>query len=64
MVDLTCKGVSVMFCWIPSHVSIAGNEFVDSVAKFATCRLGMSSQAVPMSDVRAHIRSRIYQVEG
>ena len=60
LVDLTGKGVSVMFCWIPSHLGIAGNELVDSIAKFATCRLGISSQAVPMTDVRSHIRSSVY----
>ncbi|GBM12396.1 hypothetical protein AVEN_160897-1, partial [Araneus ventricosus] len=27
------KGFSIIFCWVPSHVGISGNEIADSIAK-------------------------------
>ncbi|GBN36184.1 hypothetical protein AVEN_261595-1 [Araneus ventricosus] len=33
---LTTKGFSILFCWIPSHVNISGNELSDNLAKSVT----------------------------
>ncbi|GBO32958.1 hypothetical protein AVEN_57709-1 [Araneus ventricosus] len=42
------EGFSIIFCWVPSHVGISGNEIADSIAKFASTFL---SQDIPYSDV-------------
>ena len=62
---------SVMFCWVPSHVGIQGNERVDALAKLALnepytnikipyadlCRLSRAfvRRAHPNSVCRLHI---------
>ena len=33
--QLSCQGVPVVLCWIPSHVDIRGNEIADRLAKEA-----------------------------
>ncbi|GFU43944.1 pggt1b [Trichonephila clavipes] len=33
---LYSKGFDIVFCWLPSHVGIIGNEQADSAAKSAT----------------------------
>jgi ribonuclease HI/exonuclease III len=60
LVDLATQNVRVKLCWIPSHVGIDGNELVDKVAKSATQKLTMSRQPIPVTDVIAYLRSRIY----
>ena len=48
------KGKSVIFCWLPSHIGIRGNEHADSSAKAA---LGKEIRVVklPYKDVRQYI---------
>ncbi|GBM38484.1 hypothetical protein AVEN_24580-1 [Araneus ventricosus] len=46
---LTCKGFSILFCWIPSHVGISDNERADNLAKSATISL---NSPVPVNDVK------------
>ncbi|GBM77937.1 hypothetical protein AVEN_31251-1 [Araneus ventricosus] len=50
---LTCKGFSILFCWIPSHVGISGNELADNLAKSATINL---DSPVPVNDVKKYIK--------
>ncbi|GFX25130.1 furin-like protease 2 [Trichonephila clavipes] len=46
---LYSKGFDIVFCWLPSHVGIIGNEQADSAAKSATTHLPL---AVPLSDMK------------
>ncbi|GFU28333.1 pggt1b [Trichonephila clavipes] len=42
---LYSKGFDIVFCWLPSHVGIIGNEQADSSARSATTHLPL---AVPL----------------
>ncbi|GBN08828.1 hypothetical protein AVEN_267213-1 [Araneus ventricosus] len=53
---LTSKGFTILFCWIPSHVGISGNELADNLAKSAT----NSSNSVPVNDVKKYVNSILH----
>ncbi|GFV21133.1 uncharacterized protein TNCV_4267661 [Trichonephila clavipes] len=63
ILDITCrlysKGLDIMFCWLPSHVGILGNEQADSAAKSATTHLPL---AVPLSDMKRVIMHHIFKI--
>ncbi|GBM02757.1 hypothetical protein AVEN_40824-1 [Araneus ventricosus] len=56
MEDLRNKGFGILFCWVPSHTGIKGNELADSADKSALVPL---NSAVPLSDVTCFIRKHI-----
>ena len=62
LTSLERAGKSVVFCWIPSHVGIGGNERADGAAKRATQNRRIRSVPVPARDFFAafasHIRER------
>ncbi|GFS65346.1 RNase H domain-containing protein [Trichonephila clavipes] len=43
------KGFDIVFCWLPSHVGIIGNEQADSAARSGTTYQPL---AVPLSDMK------------
>ncbi|GBL90828.1 putative RNA-directed DNA polymerase from transposon X-element [Araneus ventricosus] len=51
---LISQGFSLVFCWVPSHVGITGNEQADSNARSAT---HFSHEPVPVCDLKKHIKS-------
>ncbi|GFT33358.1 putative RNA-directed DNA polymerase from transposon X-element [Trichonephila clavipes] len=63
ILDLTSrlysKGFDIVFCWLPSHVGIMGNEQADSAAKSATTHLPL---AVPLSDMKRVIMHHIFKI--
>ncbi|XP_071043052.1 uncharacterized protein [Parasteatoda tepidariorum] len=60
IIHLLCSlhrnGFHVMFCWVPSHVGIPGNDLADSCAGSATDLFPLS---VPFTDVKLHVRKFI-----
>ncbi|GFX18996.1 pggt1b [Trichonephila clavipes] len=54
---LYSKGYDIVFCWLPSHVGIVGNEQVDSAARSLTILLPL---AVPLSDLKHVILHHIF----
>ncbi|GFV93012.1 probable RNA-directed DNA polymerase from transposon X-element [Trichonephila clavipes] len=56
---LYSKGFDIVFCWLPSHVGIIGNEQADSAAKSATMHLPL---AVPLSDMKRVILHHIFKI--
>ncbi|GBL87506.1 hypothetical protein AVEN_165128-1 [Araneus ventricosus] len=54
---LGTKGFTILFCWIPSHVGISGNELADNLARSATNSL---SSPVPLDDVKKCIKSILH----
>jgi len=50
---------NIIFCWLPSHVSIPGNEEADSVAK-SSLDLNESKSKVPHSDFKHLINKYVY----
>ncbi|GFV20741.1 pggt1b [Trichonephila clavipes] len=63
ILDLTSRlysrGFDIVFCWLPSHVGIIGNEQADSAAKSATTHLAL---AVPLSDMKRVIMHHIFKI--
>ncbi|GFX06988.1 putative RNA-directed DNA polymerase from transposon X-element [Trichonephila clavipes] len=56
---LYSKGLDIVFCWLPSHVGIIGNEQADSAAKSATTHLPL---AVRLSDMKRVIMHHIFKI--
>ena len=47
----------IIFCWLPSHINIRGNELADLEAKSALSL--MINFEIPYSDFKSHIRQYI-----
>ncbi|GFW25081.1 RNase H domain-containing protein [Trichonephila clavipes] len=56
---LYSKGFDIVFCWLPSHVGIIGNEQADSAARSATTYLPL---AIPLSDMKRVILHHIFKI--
>ncbi|GBM86575.1 hypothetical protein AVEN_16920-1 [Araneus ventricosus] len=50
---------SIIFCWVPSHVGISGNETADAIAKFASAVL---PRALPYVDVKKFFVSHLFSL--
>ena len=50
---------SIVFCWIPSHINITGNECADKAAK-QSLLLQESSLKLPYTDFKSNIHSYIF----
>ncbi|GBO36963.1 hypothetical protein AVEN_197832-1 [Araneus ventricosus] len=50
------KGFSIIFCWVPSHVDISGNETADVIARFASDFL---PRALPYCDIKKSLVSHL-----
>ncbi|GBO00674.1 hypothetical protein AVEN_93673-1 [Araneus ventricosus] len=57
---LTTKGFTILFCWIPSHVGISGNELADNLAKSVPNSL---NSPVPVNDVNKYCLRFIRRIE-
>ncbi|KFM64962.1 putative RNA-directed DNA polymerase from transposon X-element, partial [Stegodyphus mimosarum] len=56
--NLTRLGFEILYCWIPGHTGIKGNERADVVAKSA---VGISSRLIPISDISSFIKQKILE---
>ena len=50
----------MIFCWLPSHAGIKGNELADKEAKAAIGLDVISTQEIPVSDIKAYIKRKVY----
>ena len=48
---LHLKNYDVVFCWIPSHIGITGNEKADQAAKSSLNLPNITSYPLPYSDI-------------
>lgn len=55
--NLSQKGFDVIFCWVPGHVGISGNELADCAAKAANDPI---MQAIPYDDIKKSVIRYIY----
>lgn len=59
--SLKLKRVEVIFCWIPAHVGIVGNELADTTAKNCVTSSEISVQNVLEGDVKSYLHRNIYK---
>ena len=50
---------TVMFCWLPGHAGIKGNEMADKEAKAAIRRPVITQQEIPVADIQAAIKRKV-----
>ena len=55
LTELDSKGFNIVFCWVPSHVGLAGNEKADLVAKQALTLPEVEPCFFPYTDLRQYI---------
>lgn len=59
VVILKRREIKVVFCWIPGHCNITGNENADKEAKSAVDLTVISSQEIPVSDVKMYVKQKM-----
>ena len=59
VVKLNNREIHIIFCWLPGHCNITGNEKADKEAKAAVNMAVVSQQEIPLSDVKAYIKKKI-----
>jgi ribonuclease HI len=57
LASLSSRGASVVFCWVPGHVGIKGNELADAAAKNALLRADIDDQRILPNDLKIYFRT-------
>ena len=53
-----CRSKTIIFCWIPSHINIKGNEMADQEAKDAL-NMDIANAKIPFTDKKQQINEFI-----
>jgi ribonuclease HI len=57
LASLSTKGVRVVFCWVPGHVGIQGNELADEAAKESLVKVSLDDKRVAHYDLKILFKS-------
>jgi RNase H len=57
--QIVCKGFNVVFCWVPGHVGIVGNELADQEAKSASHYATLDFDSVPSTDIKKEYKKHL-----
>jgi ribonuclease HI len=57
--SMNSTSFSIRFCWVPSHVGIAGNEAADKAAKSASNQL---SFPLPLCDAKNYAKQLVHEI--
>ena len=57
--ELGKRGICITLCWIPGHAGISGNDLADHEAKEATDLNVISTQDIPVSDVKSYMKRKV-----
>ncbi|XP_035212104.1 uncharacterized protein LOC118186157 [Stegodyphus dumicola] len=52
------RGYEILYCWVPGHVGIRGNELADIAAKSA---VDLCNQHVPLTDIKKVVKRKILE---
>ena len=57
---LHLKNYDVVFCWIPSHIGITGNEKADQAAESALNLPNITSYPLAYSDITSSVKKHLF----
>lgn len=59
---LTCLNKKVVFCWVPSHVGIKGNDDADTAAKIASTETGPPLPFILKNDIANSVKNLVHNM--